>query len=78
MLNPCHQRGKLLIFTWFSFSRLLLESASDCRKTNQGWGCVEKVVKTKLNIQYIKNLQQLKEIAVFIIYIIVVPANCDN
>ena len=46
-------------------SRLLFEPASDCRKTNKGWGCVEKVVETKL-------------IAVFIIYIIVVPANCDN
>ena len=33
-------------------SHLLFEPASDCRKTNKGWGCVEKVVETKLSIQY--------------------------
>ena len=49
------------------FSRLLFEPASDCRKTNKGWGCVEKMVETKL-----------RETAVFIIWDIVVPANCDN
>ena len=33
----------------------------------------------KLSLPNIKNnLQQLREIAVFIIRIIVVPANCDN
>ena len=38
-----------------------------------------KMDQTELRIQYIKNnLQQLKEIAVFIIQIKVVPANCDN
>ena len=38
-------------------------------KKNKGGGCVVKMVETKLRIQYIKNnLQQLKEIAVFIIY----------
>ena len=48
--------------------RLLFEPASDWRKTNKGWGCVEKEVETKFSIQYIKNnLQQLKEIAVFMI-----------
>ena len=47
---------------------LLVEPASDCRKTNKDWGCIEKVVKTKFTIHSIKNnLQQLKEIAVFII-----------
>ena len=60
-------------------SRLLFEPASDWRKTNEGCGCVEKEVETKLSIQYIKNnLQQLKEIAAFIIQIIVVPANYDK
>ena len=50
-------------------SYILLELASDCSKTNKGWGCLEKEVKAKLDILYIKdNLQQLKEIAVFIIY----------
>ena len=38
-----------------------------------------KVVETKLRVQYIKNkLQELKEIAVFMIYMIVVPENCGN
>ena len=60
-------------------SRFLFEPASDCRKTNKGCGCVEKVVETKLSIQYVKNnLQQLKEIAAFIIQIIVIPASFDN
>ena len=46
-------------------SHLLFEPTSGWRKTNKGWGCVEKVVETKFSIQYIKNnLQQLKEIAV--------------
>ena len=49
-------------------SRLLFEPASDWRKTNKGWGCVKKEIETKLSIQYVKkNLQQLKEIVVFII-----------
>ena len=49
-------------------SRLLFEPVSDWRKTSKGWGCVEKKIETKLSAQYIKNnLQQLKEIAVFII-----------
>ena len=52
-------------------SHVLFEPASDCRKTNKGWGCVEKMVEAKLK----NNLQQLKEIAALIIYIIVVPAN---
>ena len=30
---------------------LLIEPASDCRKTNKGWGFIEKVVETKL-MQY--------------------------
>ena len=48
-------------------SRLLFEPAPNCRKTNKGWVCVKKVVETKLNVQYIKNiLEQIKEIAVFI------------
>ena len=48
-------------------SHLLFEPASDCRKASKGWGCVEKVVETKLSIQYIKkNLQQLKEIVFMI------------
>ena len=60
-------------------SRLLFEPASDGRKTYKGWGCAEKEVEAKLSMQYIKNnLQQLKEIAVFIIQVIVVLANCDN
>ena len=47
-------------------SRLLFEPTSDCRKTDKSWVCVEKVIETKLSIQYIKsNLQQLKKIAVF-------------
>ena len=29
-------------------SHLLFEPALDCRKTNNDWGCVEKVVGTKL------------------------------
>ena len=59
--------------------RLLFEPALELRKTNKGCGCVEKVIEGKISIQYIKNnLQQLKEIAVFIIQIIVVPENCDN
>ena len=50
------------------FSLLLFEPASDCIKANEGWGCVEKVVETRLSTQSIKNnLQQLKEIALFII-----------
>ena len=58
------------------FSRLLFEPASDRRKTNEGSGCVEKEVDTKLSVQYIKNnLQQLKEIPAFIIQIIVIAAN---
>ena len=37
------------------------------------------MVDTKPSIQYIKNnLEQLKEIVLFIISIIVVPTNCDN
>ena len=49
-------------------SRLSFEPAADWRKTNKGWGAIEKVVETKLSIQYIKNnRQQLKEIALFII-----------
>ena len=60
-------------------SHLLFEPASDWKKINKGWGCVEKVVETKLSMQYIKNnRQQLKEIAVFIIEILAVSANCDN
>ena len=60
-------------------SRLLFEPASDRRKTNEDCGCIEKEVEIKLSIQYIKsNLQQLKEIAVFIIQIIVVSANSDK
>ena len=67
------------MFTWFSFvllnKTLLLSSniffsasALDWRKTNKGWGCTEKEADTKLSIQYIENnLQQLKEIAVFLI-----------
>ena len=54
------------MLTWFSL--VLHEAASDCTKERKGPGCVEKVVETKLSIQYFKNnLQQLKEIAVFII-----------
>ena len=50
-------------------SYILLVPASDCSKTNKGWGCVEKEVKAKLDIQHIKNnLQQLKEVVVFMIY----------
>ena len=49
-------------------SRLLFEPVLDLRKTNKGWNCVEKEIKTKLSIQNVKNnLQQLKEIAVFMI-----------
>ena len=49
-------------------SCLLFEPASDCTNTNKGWSCIENVVETKLGIQYVKNnLQQLKEIAVFMI-----------
>ena len=49
-------------------SRLLSEPVSDCRKTTNGWSCVEKAAETRLNIQHIKNsLQQLNEIAMFII-----------
>ena len=32
--------------------RLLFEPASDCRRANKGWSCVEKVIETKLSIQY--------------------------
>ena len=47
-------------------SRLLFKPASDWRKTNKGWGCVEKLVETEISIKYIKNnLQQLKEFVVF-------------
>ena len=43
------------------FSRSLFEPASDWRRTNKGWGCLEKDVETKRSKQYIKNkLQQLK------------------
>ena len=57
-----------------------VEPAKDWTKTSKGWGRVEKEVEIKLaSLQYIKNnLQQLKEIAVFIVWIIVVPANCGN
>ena len=49
-------------------SRLLFEPASDCRKTNKGCSRVEKVVETKLTIEYIKNnFKQVKEVAMFII-----------
>ena len=30
-------------------SRLSFESVSDCRKTNEGWDCVEKVVEAKFS-----------------------------
>ena len=62
----------LNIPSWFSYlhdlvlPRVLFEPDSDWRKTSKG--CVEKVVETKLSIQDIKNnLQQLREISVFII-----------
>ena len=49
-----------LMFTWFILSSLLFESVSDYRKTNKGWGCVEKVVETTLSIQNVKNnVQQI-------------------
>ena len=43
------------MFKCLVLSGLLFEPASDCRKSSQGWGCVEKVVETKLSIKYIKN-----------------------
>ena len=47
---------------------IIIWTCTNYRKIHQGRGCVEKVVEAKLSIQYIKNnLQQLKEIAVFII-----------
>ena len=63
----------VLMFTWFSCVSLIIwnvlfEPAEDRRKTNSDWACVVMEVETKLSMQYIKNnLQQLKEIAVFII-----------
>ena len=35
-----------------ALSRVVFEPASDYRKTSKGCGCVEKVVETKLSIQY--------------------------
>ena len=37
-------------------SRLLFEPTSDWRKTNKGSACVDKVVETKLSIQYINRI----------------------
>ena len=33
-------------------SRLLFEPASDCRKVNKDSDCIEKMVETKLSMQY--------------------------
>lgn len=56
----------------------VFEDTSYCRKRNWGWGLVEKEAERKL-MQYIKhNLQQWKDIVVFISQIIVVPRNWDN
>ena len=58
--------------------RLLFELASDYRKTNKGWCCVEKVAETKFSREYIKNnLQQLKKWCAYNL-IVVATANCDS
>ena len=68
IIHPC-DFDVYMIYFFLDYYLNLFQTAEKQTKMDQ----------TELSIQYIKiNLQQLKEIAVFIIQIKVVPANCDN
>ena len=62
-----------------TFNVVVAEGNSSWRKTNEGWGCIEEEAEGKFSMQCIKNnLQWWKEIALFIVQIIVLPRDYDN